>query len=232
MIIRRPMDARAGSGASQALSSLKPSQGAGSSVGVAGSSGLRRLPVYLKDGEVSLLLSSVSTLRDLLILRLLYYSALRVSEVMGLEFGDVDVEERILRICHAATPSGRPKNQRERLVPVDPQTLRMIQEYSGLGFRGRLFDLTARQVQRLIKDRARRAGIQGWERVTPHKLRHSFAVNWVKRGGDIERLRRILGHSSLARTQIYLQFRLEDVQEEYDRVMTQTSRPGGVPDYY
>jgi len=177
------------------------------------------LPIFLRPDDIAGLLSVVHTLRDILIVRLLYFCALRISEVLGLEVEDVDFEERLIQVRHAVTPSGRPKGRKERLVPVDIDTLRILQIYVDLGFRGRLFHIRPRHVQRLIKRYAREAGIQGWRRVTPHKLRHSFAVNWVKRGGDIERLRRILGHSSLARTQIYLQFRMEDVQEEYDRIM-------------
>jgi len=185
------------------------------------------LPIVLKPDEVEVLLASPTSLRDRIILRLLYYCALRVSEALGLRLEDINLQDRIIKVCHALTSSGLPKEYKERLVPVDPETLRLIVEYAGPRREGRLFQIKIRHVQRLVKLYARQAGIQSWMKVTPHKLRHSFAVHWIARGGDIERLRRILGHSSLDMTQIYLQFSLKDVQEEYDRIMSSHAKDGG-----
>ena len=178
-----------------------------------------RLPKHLKPGHVRALLAAPTQLRDRVLLRLLYYGALRVSEVCGLRIEDVDVLERVLCVRHAETPHGRPKEQKERIVPIDPETVNMLVAYAGKRREGPFFTITIRQAQRVVKAAARAAGIPTWRRVTPHKLRHSFAVHWVKRGGDIERLRRILGHTQLDTTKIYLQFDFKDVQDEYDRVM-------------
>lgn len=188
-----------------------------------------KLPVFLRTGEVSALLLSPTSLRDRCILRLLYYCALRVSEVLDLRLEDIDFKDHVIKICHATTASGRPKGGKERLVPVDPETLRLIQEYALGQDAGPLFDIQARQVERLIKHYAQEAGIQGWARVTPHKLRHSFSVHWIQRGGDIERLRRILGHTSLAITQVYLRFSMEDIKSEYARIIEAASKDGGNP---
>ena len=177
------------------------------------------IPVFLKPGQVQALLKAPTKLRDRIILRLLYYCAMRISEVMGLMIEDIDVADRVIKVCHALTPSGKPKEEKERYVPVDAETLRLLVKYAGDRTQGGLFDVGIRWVQRLIKVYAKEAGLQNWQKVTPHKLRHSFAVHWVQRGGDLERLRRILGHSSLAATQIYLRFRFEDVRREYDRIM-------------
>ena len=194
--------------------------------------GSSKLPIFLRSGQVTELLSIPTRLRDRLVLRLLYFLALRVSEALGLRLEDVDPVERMVKVCHARTPSGLPKAMKERFVPIDPETLRMIVEYAGTRNRGPLFTITPRQVQRIVKSCAKRAGILGWERVSPHKLRHSFAVNWVRCGGDIERLRRILGHASLNTTQIYLQFQFKDVREEYDRIMGSNPTRERGPAYY
>lgn len=177
------------------------------------------LPIYLKTFEVSALLRIPTKLRDRLILRLLYFCALRISEVMGLHIEDVDILDRVIKVCHALTSDGRPKKGKERLVPVDHETVRLIVEFVRERVTGRLFKIGIRRVQHFIKWYSKMAHIPSWRRVTPHKLRHSFAVHWVKRGGDLERLRRILGHSDLSTTQIYLRFKFEDVQREYDRIM-------------
>jgi len=195
-----------------------------------------KIPLFLRPDQVGAILNVPASLRDRLILRLLYFCALRLSEVLGLKLEDVDFENRIIRICHAITPSGLPKEYKERLVPVDSSTLGLIKEYAGPRTQGRLFQIGRRQVQKIVKKCAREVAIPGWERFTPHKLRHSFAVHWVQSGGDIERLRRILGHSNLTTTQIYLQFMFNDVRREYDRIMLATdldkAKPVTLQDIY
>ena len=179
-----------------------------------------RLPTYLKPYEVAAMLDVVVTLRNRILLRLLYFCAMRVSEAVGLRIEDIDPVERVIRVCHAMTQSGLPKCGKERLVPIDTESLRLIQVYVGSRSMGRVIDLSIRQAQRTVKKLAKNAQIRDPERVTTRTLRHSFAIHWVKRRGDLERLRRILGHSSLATTQIYLQFVFEDVVDEYDRIMS------------
>ena len=186
----------------------------------------------MRPNHVAELLRTPVKPRDRLLLRMLYFLALRVSEALGLRLEDIDPVERIVKICHALTPTGLPKEQKERFVPIDPETLRLIVEYAGTRNRGHIFTLSIRQAERLIKDYARRAGIPDWERVTPHTMRHSFAVNWVQRHGDLERLRRILGHASLTTTQGYLHFLFEDLRDEYDRVMGSDPMTGRRPAYY
>ena len=186
----------------------------------------------MRPNHVAELLRTPVKPRDRLLLRMLYFLALRISEALGLRLEDVDPVERIVKICHALTPTGLPKSMKERFVPIDHETLRLIVEYAGTRNRGPLLTLSIRQAQRLIKRCAKRAGIPGWERVTPHKLRHSFAVHWVQDGRDIERLRRILGHSSLETTQGYLRFQFKDVREEYDRFIKGSILRRRGPAYY
>jgi site-specific recombinase XerC len=69
-----------------------------------------------------------------------------------------------------------------------------------------------------VKRMARVAGVRNADLITPHKLRHTFSINWVQHGGDIESLRRLLGHSSLSTTQIYLNFDFQYVRQLYDRL--------------
>jgi len=191
-----------------------------------------KLPIFLISGQVTELLSVPTKLRDRILLRLLYFCALRVSEALGLRIEDINPVERVIKVCHAVTPSGLPKGYKERYVPIDAETLRLIVEYAGTRNLGPLFTISIRQAERIIKKYAKQAGIPDWKRITPHKLRHSFAVHWVQSGGDLERLRRILGHESLNTTQIYLQFRFEDVRDEYDRIMGSDPTRERRPAYY
>ena len=124
---------------------------------------------------------------------------MRISEVLALHLEDIDVVDRIIKVCRALTPSGKPKEYKERLVPVDRKTLRLIVDYAGSRTRGRLFTLSPRQFQRIIKKYARKAGIRNWEKVSPHKLRHSFATTYYKLTKDLLGLKKLLGHACKTR---------------------------------
>ncbi|NVM24019.1 MAG: tyrosine-type recombinase/integrase, partial [Desulfobacterales bacterium] len=165
------------------------------------------------------MLKAPTKLRDRIILRLLYYCAMRISEAMGLMIEDIDFVDRVIKICHALTRSGKPKEQKERFVPVDAETLRLIVEYAGARTRGRLFDIKIRRGQRLVKRYAKEAGIPNWEEISAHKLRHSFATHYYKETKDLLGLQKLLGHSRPETTQIYAHVDLEDVVLEYKRVM-------------
>ncbi|MCS6712329.1 tyrosine recombinase XerC [Brachybacterium sp. EF45031] len=163
-------------------------------------------------------------LRDAAILELLYSSGLRVSELVGLDLGDVDTTEHTVRVLG--------KGAKERVVPVGVPALRALERYlrqgrpnlvvagspaSGdaagctspavdpagsalfLGARGRR--LGDRAVRSMIDRRARAAGIS--RHVTPHTLRHTAATHLVDGGADLRSVQDFLGHSSLATTQIY-----------------------------
>lgn len=183
----------------------------------------KRLIVYLKRHEVAALLNVPVKPRDRLILRLLYYCGMRISEVLGLMLEDVDVVGREIRVCHALTPSGRPKEEKERLVLVDTKTLRLIVEYAGSKTEGRLFHLTIRQAQRLVKQYAREAGIHNWKRVTPHKLRHSFATHYYRSCRDLIGLQQLLGHSKPETTGIYADMDLEACRQHYDAIFNKNN---------
>jgi len=195
-----------------------------------------KLPVFLKSDQVEALLSYARTRRDLLILRLLYYCALRVSEVLGLRLEDIDFEGRVIKVCHAVTSSGMPKEYKERLVPVDEKTLVLIKEYVGDRVQGRIFNLSIRRVQSMIKQRARRAGIPNWRQITPHKLRHSFATHYYQQTKDLLGLQKMLGHSSVAATEIYAHLDMDQVKDLYDHVVSsitdQQSKPVTLNDIY
>lgn len=160
----------------------------------------RRLPRHLSESTVAALLqgSQSSPLRSA-VLSILAYGGLRVSEVSNLEISDVDLEGGVLRVR-----SG--KGRKDRYVPMDPAievALRRYFEWEGRQTRGmRVFPREGSiWVQRLVRAASRDAGIA--ERVTPHTLRHSLATALLRRGCDVRYLQELLGHSSLATTEIY-----------------------------
>jgi integrase/recombinase XerC len=146
---------------------------------------------------------------------LLYGSGLRISEALGLRRADFGERDTI-------TVTG--KGQKQRMVPVLPQVAKLVTDYLALcpyplAEGGPLFvgakggPLSARVVQLAM---ARLRGALGLpETATPHALRHSFATHLLARGGDLRSIQELLGHASLATTQIYTEVDAERLIEAY-----------------
>jgi integrase/recombinase XerC len=153
--------------------------------------------------------------RDAAVLALLYGGGLRISEALGLKRGDFGSRDTV-------TVTG--KGRKERMVPVLPQVAKLIADYVALcpydlPVDGPLFvgakggPLSARVVQLSM---ARLRGALGLaETATPHALRHSFATHLLARGGDLRSIQELLGHASLATTQIYTEVDAERLIEAY-----------------
>ncbi|MFZ4772460.1 MAG: site-specific tyrosine recombinase/integron integrase [Chlamydiia bacterium] len=167
------------------------------------------LPRAVSTEEVKMLLESVDPstffgLRDRCILELFYSSALRLSEVEGLNWEDFSLEERLVLV--------RGKGNKSRIVPFTETVKKWLQLYKEHP-QNRLGDpkvvfvnrqggrITARSIDRLFKDYVHKAGLSPL--ITPHVLRHSIATHWLDRGMDLKSIQEILGHESLGTTQIY-----------------------------
>jgi integrase/recombinase XerD len=184
----------------------------------------RSLPHPITVDEVAHLLDapregSPAGLRDRALLELLYGSGLRVSELVGLDVDDVDLEEGAVRVMG--------KGGKEREVPVGRFGREAVEAWLGRarpGFatglsRGALFlnqrggRLSRQSVNRILAAHARSAGIE--RRVTPHTLRHSFATHLLEGGADVRVVQELLGHASVATTQIYTLLTEEHLREVY-----------------
>ena len=143
--------------------------------------------------------------RDRALLELAYSSGLRLSELVGLNRGDVDRGAGLVRV--------RGKGRRERIVPVGDGALRALDGYLAAAPAGAArrdepvfvgpsgARLSGRTVQRVV--RRRLADVARGLGVTPHALRHSFASHMLDRGADLRAIQEMLGHRSLATTQVY-----------------------------
>ncbi|MEU4568475.1 tyrosine recombinase XerC [Micromonospora sp. NPDC023956] len=157
-------------------------------------------------------------LRDQALLELLYATGVRISEACGLDTGDVDHGRRLIRVLG--------KGGRERAVPYGLPAQRAIDEWLGrgrpalarpgcgdallLGARGgRLHPTTAR---RIVAGHADAAGLP---HTSPHDLRHSAATHLLEGGADLRAVQELLGHSSLASTQIYTHVSVERLRAAY-----------------
>jgi integrase/recombinase XerC len=163
--------------------------------------------------------ADVTSLRDRALLELAYSAGLRLSELVGLNRGDVDRAAGLLRV--------RGKGRRERIVPAGAPALAALDRYLGgsrrTASRGdeavfvnpRGGRLSGRTVQRVVH---RRLGeIAGSLGVTPHALRHSFATHLLDRGADLRAIQELLGHRSLATTQVYTHVSASRLRKAYQQ---------------
>ena len=166
----------------------------------------RKLPNYLNEKETSALISKASgNLRNFSIILVLAYTGIRVSELCGLDINDLDLGEKMIRVR-----SG--KGDKDRIVILSDVCASSVeryleQRYSVKANTGALFlsnkkgRMDTSTVERMVRKLASDAGIS--RRVTPHVLRHTFATAVLRNGGDIRFIQQILGHASVATTQIY-----------------------------
>ena len=184
----------------------------------------RNLPKPLTVDEMSALLDAPGTdgpvaLRDGAILETLYGAGLRISELVALDVDDVDLDEGSLRAFG--------KGSKERVVPLGRYAVRSLKKYltrsrptmaSGRS-RAALFlnqrggRLTRQGCTNIVKKMAKRAGLR--KRVTPHMLRHSFATHLLEGGADVRVVQELLGHASVATTQVYTLVTGEMLREVY-----------------
>ena len=173
----------------------------------------RKLPQLLSRDEVDRLLAAprqvrgAAGIRDRAMLELLYATGLRVSELVTLEVNQVDLESRVLL--------ARGKGNKERLVPVGAPAAAALRAWLG-GPRDRVLRLrrsrdlfvtprgrrmTRQGFWKLLGRYARAAGIS--RRISPHKLRHSFATHLLEGGADLRAVQAMLGHADVSTTEIY-----------------------------
>jgi len=185
----------------------------------------KSLPRHLRPGEVENLLDAAAgeeplTRRDSAILELLYASGLRVSELAGLDWPDLDLEARTLRVMG--------KGGKERMVPFGTPAAQALTRWLEvwdeirdpsrgqsepvfLNYRGSR--LSARSIRRIIDRYVEKAALAAG--VHPHTLRHTFATHLLEGGADLRTIQELLGHSSLSTTQRYTHIELERLLQVY-----------------
>ena len=174
---------------------------------------MKDLRNYLKPNEIESILDKAGKFRDYLIIRLLWKTGMRVSELINMEVNWIDNEEKMITIFG--------KGSKWRRTPVDRESLMHLKRYmkDEQILRGRIFKITRNRVFQIIKNISKGAGIE--KDVHPHTLRHSYAVNYLMKGGNLRNLQLNLGHSDLNITAQYLQVTAQDRKEEYEKLMVE-----------
>lgn len=173
----------------------------------------RHLPDVLSIGEIDAMIAAIpqgkdESLRNEAIIETLYGSGLRVSELVDLRISRISLDDRLMIV--------EGKGSKQRMVPMSPSSVELIREY--LPERDRLnikpagrdvlflnrrgAPLTRVMVFYIIRDLAALAGIQ--KKVSPHTMRHSFATHLLEGGANLRAIQEMLGHESIATTEIYL----------------------------
>lgn len=190
----------------------------------------KRLPQFLTEEQMRLLLTSPQRLleaqevdaftawRDRLAMELLYGGGLRVSELVALNYGDIDLDGGVARVMG--------KGRKERLCPLGKVAIAVLQHFRDHHVLNRGPNdpvlITARQgrlsvgeVQKLLKRHLAKVGLP--LDLTPHKLRHSYATHLLNAGADLRLVQELLGHKQLATTQVYTHVSVARLQEIYAR---------------
>jgi len=169
----------------------------------------QKLPVVLNKTEIQKMFELTTNIKHKIVLALLYYAGLRLSEVRNLKWQDIDFERELIHIKQA-------KGERERIVFLHKKLKELLKEYGVRKFGWILISerggrYKERTIQQIVKNAARKAGIR--KKVTPHTLRHSFATHLLEGGADIRYIQQLLGHKSLRTTQIYTHVANRDIKK-------------------
>ncbi len=193
----------------------------------------RLLPNVLSQEEVAELIKATdkvsdrfSQLRAKAMLEVVYGAGLRVSELLNLTTGDIDLGERFVRVVG--------KGSKERVVPLGEPAIQAVKDYLAIArphfsrnrtspylfLNARGNRLTRMGFYKILKMCVRLAGIRG--RVTPHTLRHSFATHLLEGGADLRVVQEMLGHKDISTTQVYTH-----IDRSYLRAVYKTFHPRG-----
>ncbi|RCW51481.1 MULTISPECIES: site-specific tyrosine recombinase/integron integrase [unclassified Halanaerobium] len=188
-------------------------------------------PIYLKLKEAQQFIKAIdeyggiNRLRDLAIVKLFLYAGLRISELVNLDFDNIDFDDGSIKFYG--------KGKKERYVPLHNDVILAIRRYMRERNSIKITESDARQavfisrhgrrinprtIQLFVKKYAKKAGLSRAEKITPHKLRHTFASTLYRQTKDIKVLQDLLGHSNISTTQIYTHVDNEEKKSAIDEM--------------
>ncbi len=193
---------------------------------------LKRMPVVLSEQEVRTILQAAQSLRDKLLIGLMYATGMRISEVTRLKWRDLDFDRNMVNVWQAKGKTDRQVTLPQSFAPLLQQLSQRFtaEDYVFPGDR-RQRHISPRTGQRIVARTVRLAGIR--KKVTPHSFRHAFATHLLEHGTDIRFIQKLLGHVRLETTTIYTKVavpRETSVTSPLDRVTSASQQAlGTVP---
>jgi integrase/recombinase XerC len=184
----------------------------------------KKLPHFVTETDMTSVLDgemlpySFEELRDVVIIELLYGTGVRLSELINLKDSSINYRDQTLKVLG--------KRNKERLIPFSDPLVNLLDRYRGVRSReiGKdtpYFLVTAKgmkmypvMVNRIVKKKLASAGV---EKKSPHVLRHSYATHLLNKGAEINAVKELLGHSSLAATQVYTHNTMEKLKKIFDQ---------------
>lgn len=181
----------------------------------------QRLPVIIEDGKINELLDSSAFqddfygLRDRVVIEMLFGTGIRLSELLSLDEADVNKYERSVKVLG--------KRNKQRVVPLNDTLFKLLERYldekkqvsaeTALIITNRGEASYTKHIYRIVNSYLSRVSTQS--RKSPHVLRHSFATTLLNRGADLNAIKELLGHASLAATQVYTHNSVERIKSIY-----------------
>jgi integrase len=160
---------------------------------------------YLSKDQIQFKISNITDHNDKFFCTFLWMSGLRISEVINIKKKDIDFKEKMMVVKWLKS-----RKYFERVVYIHPQLAQMLELYTGgMNLDDRIFPFSRQNAFYITKK---------WMGVSPHKLRHSFAVNWLREGVSLAYLSKALGHKFLNTTGEYLNIVPSDVGKELEKI--------------
>ena len=163
-----------------------------------------KLPIVLSKKEINDMIDLTTNLNHKYILMFLYYTGMRLSEIINLKTSDIDKERKIIHIKKA-------KGNKDRIIFLHDKLLQILllnKNYIFLTSRGTKY--SQRSIQQIVRIASKKAKIK--KKVTPHTLRQSYATHLLEAGADIRYIQKLLGHKDLKTTQIYTHIANRDIK--------------------
>jgi integrase/recombinase XerC len=186
----------------------------------------KRLPVFIKEADISNLSNSLNvatenwkSLNAAMIISLFYATGMRRSELIHLKDTDIDFSRRQIKVFG--------KGNKERNIPITLETIEQIKNYQQLKYK----EFGSNEPELLLTEKGKKlypkyvyllvkkylSTIPTLDKKSPHVLRHSFATHLMNNGAEINAVKELLGHSSLAATQVYMHNTIEKLKEVYQK---------------